>query len=182
MSDNVAVYRRVLGHFTELVDSLQPDQLAAPTPCEGWTVRDLMIHVIERDRRLAAMVGGEAPKPLPAEDSLASLWRERVAWWAAGLADPERRDVVWSTPLGELSFEDATCALMTGELLIHTWDLARALGVDETLDPEAVQATLDSMSGHADALRRPGVMGPAIEPPSGSDEQTQLIAFTGRQV
>jgi uncharacterized protein (TIGR03083 family) len=47
----------VLNHFTELVDSIGPDQLTAATPCEGWTVRDLLAHVIERDQRLAATVG-----------------------------------------------------------------------------------------------------------------------------
>jgi uncharacterized protein (TIGR03086 family) len=71
---------------------------------------------------------------------------------------------------------------MTGELTIHNWDLARALGVDETLDPEAVHTTYIAMKQHSDALRRPGVLGPQVKAPDDSDEQTQLLAFTGRVV
>ena len=58
MTEPVALYRRVLDHFSDLVDSIQADQWTAATPCEGWTVRDLIEHVIVRDERLAATVGG----------------------------------------------------------------------------------------------------------------------------
>jgi uncharacterized protein (TIGR03086 family) len=182
MSDSRAVYQRVLEHFTALVDSISPEQWSAPTPCEGWTVRDLIEHIVVRDARIAASVGGPPAGDPPAPDAaLPALWKQRVRWWAAGLDDPERRDVVWPTALGELTFTQATMAMMTGELAIHTWDLARALGVDDTVDPEAVHSAYLAMKHHGDALRRPGAMGPEVEAPAGSSEQVQLIAFTGRQ-
>jgi uncharacterized protein (TIGR03086 family) len=177
------VYQRVITHFTELVDSISAEQWSAPTPCEGWNVRDLVEHVIVRDQRLAASVGGPpAADSLPDNADLAALWRERAAWWAAGLADPQRRTATWNTALGEMTFEQATTAFMTGELTIHGWDLARGLGVDDTQDPEAVHSTLSMMKQYGDAVRRPGALGPAVHAPPGSDEQTQLMAFTGRHV
>ncbi|MCW2523329.1 MAG: hypothetical protein JWO63_1664 [Frankiales bacterium] len=180
MTDSMAVYRRVVDHFTELVDSIAADRWDAPTPCEGWTVRDLIEHILVRDRRLAATVGDS--DSAPSGGDLAAQWHERVDWWAQGLADPERSAVVWSTPLGELSFAQAAAAMTTGELTIHTWDLARALGVDEQLDPEAVQLTFESMQRHAAALRGPGVFGPELPHDAGGSEQERLLAFTGRQV
>lgn len=182
MSDPIAQYQRVLEHFTELVDGITESQWASDTPCENWTVRDLIEHVIVRDRRLAATVGGAPPQPLEDGADLAELWRERVEWWAAGLADPQCRTAVWETPMGSMTFEQATTQLMTGELTIHTWDLARGLGVDDTLDAEAVHTTFAAMQTYGDQLRRPGALGPALEAPAGSDEQEQLLAFTGRQV
>jgi uncharacterized protein (TIGR03086 family) len=182
MSDPRAMYDRVIAHFTELVDSISNEQRSLSTPCEGWTVRDLMQHIIVRDRGIAASVGGPpTSEPRPDAD-LVTQWHERVTWWAEGLADPARSSTVWKTALGEMTFEQTTLRMMTGELTIHTWDLARALGVDDTLDPEAVHVTLDQLQAYGDQIRRPGAMGPEITAPDGADEQTQLIAFTGRSV
>src|SRR5215204_3520352 len=120
------VYERLIDRFTEMIDGLKPEDWAAATPCEGWTVRDLVRHVVERDQRIAAMVGGPAPEPLPDGSDLVRRWHERVRWWADRLADPQQLAEVHSTPLGELTFEQATARFMIGELTVHTWDLARA--------------------------------------------------------
>jgi uncharacterized protein (TIGR03086 family) len=179
MSDPMAMYDRVITHFSELVDSISNDQWSLNTPCEGWTVRDLMQH---RDGSIAASMGGaRVDEPAPDAD-LIDAWHKRVSWWAAGLADPIRSEAVWQTGLGEMTFREATMRMMTGELTIHAWDLARALGLEETLDPESVHVTYVQLRAHGDQLRRPGVMGPAVEAPDGASEQTQLIALTGRSV
>jgi len=177
----VQTYRRVIDHFTALVDGLGQDGWSAQTPCDGWTVRDLLEHVIVRDHRLAAMLGGSAPQPLPAGVDLVAQWHQRVRWWADRLADPDQREAVHSTPLGEMTFAQATVRLMTGELTVHTWDLARALGLDERLDPEAVRVSFAAMQSTDEALlRRPGVMGAPVVVPDTSDEQSRFLAFTGR--
>jgi uncharacterized protein (TIGR03086 family) len=182
VSDPRAIYDRVIGHFTVLVDSISNDQWSLNTPCEDWTVRDLMRHIIVRDRGIAASVGGPpASEPGPDADLIAE-WHACVTWWADGLADPVRSDTVWKTALGEMTFREATLRMMTGELTIHSWDLARALGVDDTLDPEAVHVTLAQMRAYGDLIRRPGAMGPEVTARDEADEQTQLIAFTGRCV
>ena len=175
------VYQRLIDRFTEMIDGLKPEDWAASTPCEGWTVRDLVRHVVERDQRMAAMVGGPAPEPLPDGSDLVRRWHERVRWWADRLADPQQRAEVHSTPLGELTFEQATARFMIGELTVHTWDLARATSREERLDPEAVRISYENFRAIDEVLlRRPGIMGRPIQTPADSDEQTQLLAFTGR--
>ncbi|MGX7679283.1 TIGR03086 family metal-binding protein [Jatrophihabitans sp. DSM 45814] len=182
MSTGIAIYQRVVGHFTDLVDSVEGEQWAAPTPCEGWSVRDLLEHVVLRDQRIANTVGGPEVAALPDDVDLAAAWRDRVNWWAEGLADPARIGVEYETAMGTMTFEQLTVRFMTGELTVHTWDLARALGADEQLDTEAVSVAFANMRGASDMLRRPGVMGPELEVPSDADEQTRFIAFTGRRV
>src|SRR3712207_1683120 len=101
------VYHRVIDRFTEMIDGFKPEDWAAITPCEGWTVRDLVQHVLERDERVAAMLGGAPPEPFRDGFDLVRGWHERVRWWADRLADPEQRNAVHSTVLGELTFEQA---------------------------------------------------------------------------
>jgi hypothetical protein len=69
-------------------------------------------------------------------------------------------------------------------LLVHTWDLARAVGLDETLDADEVHRLVtgfDAMDPQMDAaMRSSGHYGPRTEVPADADEQTRLLAFTGR--
>jgi uncharacterized protein (TIGR03086 family) len=182
VSDQLAVYYRVIERFTELVDSITDEQWPQDTPCEEWTVRDLVEHVVARDEQIAATMGGPPAAELPAHTDLKAAWHERIQWWSERLADPARSQAEWPTYFGVLTFEQATTALMTGEITIHTWDLARALGADETLDHEAVELTYAEIKQHGDQLRVPGAMGAEVNVPPGADIQATLFGFTGRTV
>ena len=81
---------------------------------------------------------------------------------------------------GTHHLENAVSTFFIGDIVIHTWDLARASGLDETLDPEEVHEMLVAMTPLDSVLRASGQYGPRVDVPAGADEQTQLIAFTGR--
>jgi uncharacterized protein (TIGR03086 family) len=66
-------------------------------------------------------------------------------------------------------------------VLIHTWDLARATGVDETLDATEVHQMLVMSEPYDEMLRASGQYGPRVAVPDDADEQTRLIAFMGRE-
>ena len=74
----------------------------------------------------------------------------------------------------------------TPDVLIHTWDLARAAGLDERLDPDEVHrmlAGIETMPPEVDeAMRGSGHYGPRVEVAADADEQTRLLAFMGRSV
>lgn len=86
----------------------------------------------------------------------------------------------FETPLGRVTFEQAIDMFVIPDPVIHTWDLARAAGLDETLDPREVHRVLDEMTPVDQMLRDSGQYGPRVSVPNDADEQTRLIAFTGR--
>jgi uncharacterized protein (TIGR03086 family) len=65
-------------------------------------------------------------------------------------------------------------------VFLHRWDLARATGQDETLDPDKCAEMLEGMLPMDDALRQSGHFGPRVEVPDDADVQTKLLAFIGR--
>ena len=65
--------------------------------------------------------------------------------------------------------------------MVHTWDLARATGLDETLDAAEVRRLVEGMEPHEEAMRTSGHYGPRVEVPDDADEQTKVIAFMGRR-
>ena len=82
---------------------------------------------------------------------------------------------------GSHTLGDAISQFVLGDVLIHTWDLARATGQDETLDPHAVHEMLSGLE-HMDEriLVDSGHYAPRVEVPGEAGEQAKLLALTGR--
>ena len=70
---------------------------------------------------------------------------------------------------------------VTADTLVHTWDLARAIGAWERLDPECVDAVTEQLSPQVEAWRAAGVFGAAVEVDEDADPQARLLAMTGRR-
>lgn len=176
-------YRKVTATFTQRVREVPADAWENPAPCEGWVARDVVRHLVdwlpsyfcERWRIVIR------EHPSVDEDPLAA-WEAVAAAFAAAFDDPAvAQRVVEGTPMGPQTFEDCFNAIGTNDIFLHTWDLARAAGLDERLDPDEVHEMLAGMEPWDEALRSSGHYGPRVEVPPDADEQTRLIAFIGRQ-
>jgi uncharacterized protein (TIGR03086 family) len=78
-------------------------------------------------------------------------------------------------------------AFLIGDLLLHSWDLARSIGADEALPPDAVEATTIGLHHVPPALLRgtnplgQKMMAAAVEVPADASPQDKMLAFTGRR-
>lgn len=182
MPDISERYTAVADGFTARVEGLAPDQWTSPTPCSEWTVRDLVVHVIQTHWRTLALVDGSDPAEVDLGGDLAQQWRAARDAVTEALGDPARATTVVRGLLGEQSFEALVGGLVCGDTLIHTWDLARASGQDERLDPSAVAACAAFLAPLDERIRRPGGFAAKITPAPDADEQTRLLNFCGRVV
>ena len=178
MSDVLDRYRELADAFSARVAAVSDDKWTATAPCEGWVARDVIAHVVNGER---GMVLGEQDA-LPDGTDLKAAWNETRAKVEALAADPAKMAEVIETPLGAMPREQLLASLVSMDLLVHTWDLARAIGADERLHPEAVVAAYETLKPMDAMIRMPGVFGPKITPPAGADLQTEFLSFTGRQV
>ena len=96
------------------------------------------------------------------------------------LDDPEVAGRERETQMGKNSFENVTSMIFTSDVLVHTWDLARATGQDETLDADEVARMYAGMEPMEEAIRGSGHFGARVDVPDDADAQTRLLAFTGR--
>ncbi|MGW6462189.1 TIGR03086 family protein, partial [Streptomyces sp. NPDC055078] len=83
--------------------------------------------------------------------------------------------------IGEVPLNEAVDRFYTADVFMHTWDLARATGQDERLDPARCTRLLDGMLPLDDVLRASGQYGPRVAVPESADVQTRLLAFIGRR-
>ena len=82
--------------------------------------------------------------------------------------------------IGEVPLDRAVDQFYTSDVFMHTWDLARATGQDETLDAAKCAELLAGMEPLDDVLRQSGQYGAKVEVPDDSDVQTRMLAFIGR--
>ena len=175
-------YRAVAGAFTDRVKGVAPAAWDNEAPCEGWVARDVVRHLVEwLPAFLEAGAGVQLPKgPSVDEDPLAA-WTVHSDGVQALLDDPATADKVLTNPhIGEVPLDQAVDRFYTADVFMHTWDLARATGQDERLDPERCARLFEGMLPLDELLRKSGQYGPRVEVPDDADVQTRMLAFIGR--
>jgi len=180
MSESAERYARIARGFDARVAGLAGHSWTEPTPCPEWNVQDLVGHVVSVHRQVIAGLDASTP-PRPATDAdLVGAWRGVTAAIASALADAQRASAPVSGRFAPMPLEDLIGRLLCADTLVHTWDLARATGQDEQLDPAAVTYAFAMLVPADEAIRGPGGFGPKIEPLPDADEQTRLLCFLGR--
>jgi uncharacterized protein (TIGR03086 family) len=181
-------FARVAATFTATVEAVPSDAWERPAPCEGWVARDVVRHLVEWLPGPGFLLGTFAVDtgPIPAVDTdPAGAWAVVRDAIQCALDDPSVAERVEDCgPPGRLSLEAAVDMTCTPDVLIHTWDLARATGLDERLDAGEVQRQLAGIEGLPpevdEAMRSSGHYGPRVAVADDADAQTRLLAFMGR--
>jgi uncharacterized protein (TIGR03086 family) len=175
-------YRKVADQFVARLRAVPDDAWDDPTPCEGWVTRDVVGHLVEW---LPAFFFGPwgvgAPAGPPVTDDPVAAWLAVDGAIRAALDDPEIAARERDTPMGPSTFARSIDTICTGDILVHTWDVARAAGLDETLDATEVHRLYVGTLPYDEALRQSGHYGPRVEVADDADEQTKLLAFMGRR-
>jgi uncharacterized protein (TIGR03086 family) len=175
-------HRRIAGEFSATVAGTAPAAWDQPAPPEGWAARDVVRHLVDWfPSFLAGSTGIALPAGPSVDDDPAGAWEHQRAAVQALLDEPRTAEAVHDLPhLGRMPLAQAVDMIYTTDVFLHRWDLARATGQDETLDPATCAELLEGMRPMEAAMRQSGHYGPRVEVPGDADVQTQLLAFIGR--
>jgi uncharacterized protein (TIGR03086 family) len=175
-------FRRVAASFTERVDAVPSDRWDNPAPCDEWVARDIVRHMVDNGQLFLGFVGQELPPGPSVDDDPAGAWANARDAVQAALDDPAVATAEFDGMMGKQTFEKAIDRFGAPDLVVHSWDLARATGGDERLDPDEVHAVFEAMKPMDEMMRVPGVFGPKVDVPADADEQTRMLGFMGRSV
>jgi len=171
-------------HLQRLVDATTDEQLGLPSPCDGWSVRDLLNHVVGGAVRYRLLLE-DAPEELIAgtrtadhlgPDPAASL-RDKARVLSSAFAAPEAGARIVHHRAGDIT-GDQLRTLRVVECTMHGWDLATATGQDPTI-PDELAGEVIAATGRIDMLRGQGFFAP---PPAdvSDDRAVAVLQLTGR--
>jgi uncharacterized protein (TIGR03086 family) len=177
--DVIERHRRACEGFDHTIaTAADRDTWDAPSPCAEWDARGVVEHVIGfQDVLLLSQLGVEAQRP---RDDPQARWRATEEAIFAALGANGTLDKVVDVPGMGQSPVSRLLPTLTTDVLIHTWDLARAVGADVKLDPELCRLAYERAVPFDDVLRSSGMFGPKVDVADDADLQTKLIAFFGR--
>ena len=174
-------YDRVSQAFAAKIEAVPADKWDAPSPCEGWTARDVVKHVVEAPSMIFKMAGREfGDVPDVAADPAAAFASSRQKIREA-LEDADAANAEYDSVFGRTSLAQSIDRFVNFDLIVHAWDLSRATGLDETIDPQEIGRVREVAESFGDAARSPHVFGPEVPVEPGADEQSKLLAFLGRK-
>lgn len=172
-------HRRVAATFSERVRGT--GDWDAPAPVAGWTARDVVGHLTTWFPGFLAAAGVTLPPGPTAADDPAAAWAHQADTVQALLDDPASAGRTIENPhLGAMTVAWATDRIYTADVFMHTWDLARATGQDDRLDPGFCAALLEGMEPMEEIIRSSGQYGARVPVPDDADAQSRLLGFIGR--
>ena len=149
LADPRATLARAAATTRAAIAAVRPEQMANPTPCGTYNVRQLLNHLLFAFDRAAVVGRNENPFVVaeefePADDDWVGEW-DRIsqaveAAWADAAALSRPTVLPWAAESGALALRS-----YVSELSTHTWDLAQATGQQPEWDDEVLAISLDVM-------------------------------------
>jgi len=188
--DSVMLLQRVVDETTQVVNACSDEQMANPSPCVGWTVRDVLNHITGGatmfaisaeqgsvpDEMLGQLMGGDNLGDDPKGAWLVAANRAMLAFEQPGVLEKTVK-----LPFGEMP-GGVALNIAVFDVLTHAVDIARASG--QTIDnTELIETALGF--GHqmiGPELRIPGVFDPEQPIAADAPAEDRLLAFAGRKV
>ncbi|MET7278915.1 TIGR03086 family metal-binding protein [Kribbella sp. NPDC005582] len=156
---SLALLHVALDEFARRLRLVGPNDWGRRTPCSEWNVRALVNHVVGANVRYRLLLRGASVEQVEATRSVDHLGDDALASFLAS-ADQMvacfREDGALDRVVHHVSGDRTGSALVPMRILdaaIHAWDLARAIGADETLPDEVVAYLLAFATPYDDALR-----------------------------
>lgn len=180
MSEISARYARLASAMTTRVEGVPEGAWENQSPCAEWTARDLVRHLVDTHTMFGGFVGltmhagpGVAEDPVGAWSSA----RDQMQAW---LDDPVTAEQEFQGMGGPSTLGAAADRFLGFDLVVHGWDLARATGQDDTIEPAELPRLWEDTRALGDQIRSEGTCGPELPAPPGATDQDRLLAYLGR--
>ena len=175
-------FRRRADAFEALIAGVVPDRWASPSPCVGWTARDIVAHIpgfptweipSSVSERLRVEEAIDPPGDAVDDDPLGGFRHFRDAVQRV-LEDP-------ATPADVAGYIDQALSF---DLAQHWWDLAKATGQDATMDPDEIEVLWTTLSSMPPSWWNwqveHGYYAPAVPVPEDAPLQDRVLGLIGR--
>ncbi len=185
--DTLDRFDQVADAVTAIAMRAMPYRLLGPSPCTGWSRRDVLNHMVGAAALFAAPARGE-PTSFPDWSAMpdwlgsdpAVAYRDAADGVLAAYGAPGVLCGTVAMPWGEMPAPVAL-DMLTADHVTHVWDLTHGTDLAVELDDAIVEAALaTSHSLVSPEFRAAGFYGAEQPAPSDAPALDRLAAFAGR--
>lgn len=194
MDDLVSKFLAAQRAFGDRVHAIREDQWHAPTPDTEWDVAALVSHLIDENQWVPPLIHGldldaagkvvEGSRTLPVDggvgSNLAEVWDEASIGCADAFKEPDALERSVALSRGPTSARDYI-GEMIFDHIVHAWDLGTAIGYQEPLPEDVVEAVYAMAKGMGDLSSYGDMFQPAVDVADDAPTIDKLVALTGRQ-
>lgn len=180
MNTTLSKYNEARLPLEAVLGAVPADRWSAPSPCQGWTTRDVLAHLIETQRDFLTERGaaaGAAPKP---DADPVSAWRDHARWVVDILQDDATVATEYDGFFGPTTLGETLEQFHIWDMLVHRWDIATGGGLDAELTDEELNVVDSGAEAFGEGLYMDGVCRPGVVAPPDADRLTRVLAKLGR--
>ncbi|MEX2099930.1 MAG: TIGR03086 family metal-binding protein [Acidimicrobiia bacterium] len=186
--DQATTMGKVLDETKRVVDGIEPSQLDNPSPCDEWTVRDVLNHVTAGATMFAVClrdgsISDERLGELMAGDNLGDEYKRAFGAAAdealVAFSQPGAMDKIVKLPFGEMPAGVAV-NIAIFDVATHTWDLAKGTGQTTEFDPEVIGTAYELAVAMIPNMRAGGMIGEEVPVSDDAPMPDRLAALAGR--
>lgn len=168
-----------------VVPLVKPEDWNKPTPCSEWDVKALMNHILNEVAWIEPLlqgntieeVGTSLDGDLVGEDPVKS-WHE-ICEKAINAADKTPDDTIVHLSYGDKTARDYVNEV-GGDVIVHGWDLAQAIGAPYTIDSKTCEGITDAMGAILPMAKSAGLVKDLPDAPEDASDEEKLLAQFGR--
>jgi uncharacterized protein (TIGR03086 family) len=175
-------YRRRADRFERLLENVHEGQWDDRSPCADWRVRDVVRHVVDTHAALLGSAGRALSQAPSVDEDPVAAFRSARRDVQTVLAVPALAGREFDAPhVGRTTVEVSIDQVVSANLPLHGWDVARGTGQDHAIPDEEVEwasSALDALP--KEVPRLPYVHGAPVPVPADASAHDRLLGRIGR--
>lgn len=182
MSENLRNFTKAIYGMDAVVKRIPDAAWDRPSPCEGWSARDVLGHQIGVLDGVAHMAAGNPMKLPEAPEDMSdpqSAWADSRDAVLTALDQRGALHLSGKYWFGPMSIDDLI-GVVQWDPLTHAWDLSQATGVEAVLDEGLAQTCYDTISSMREPLAKMKLVGEEVPVPADADIVSRYLGLVGR--
>ncbi len=181
MNTTLGKYNEARQPLEAVLDAVPADRWSEQSPCEGWSARDVLGHLIGTQRDFLSERGLEVGEAPDLDADPASAWQDHAQRVSNFLQDDVIVGATFEGFFGPTTTAETLKRFYIWDMLVHRWDIATATGLDAALTDAELDTIEPGAEAFGEALYMEGICKPGVETDPDDDRLTRVLAKLGRR-
>lgn len=181
MNTTLTKYNEARRPLEAILTAVPAGRWSAPTPCEEWTARDVVAHLVDTQREFLTGRGLDVGAAPDMEADPASGWHAHAQRVVTLIADDSVVAGEYDGFFGPTTTGETLEQFYIWDMLVHRWDIATATGLAARLSDDELDGVQQGAEAFGEGLHMEGICKPEVEVGPGGDRQAHILAKLGRR-